>query len=225
MLRAIISFSVRHAGVVAGLAVAALIYGFFSLGKAQYDVFPEFAPPQVTIQTEAPGLSPEQVETLVTQPIENAVNGVSGIESLRSSSIQGLSVIKINFDPKSNIYLNRQVVAERLSALATQLPQGVQPPVLTPLTSSTSIVMIIGLSSESKSLQDIRTQADWVVTQRLLAVPGVAKVAVFGGEVRQLQIQLKPEQLTRYNLSIAEVLDAARRTTGVQGAGFIDTPN
>ncbi len=225
ILREIVSFSVRHAGVVAGLAVAALIYGSFSLSKAQYDVFPEFAPPQVVIQAEAPGLSPEQVEMLVTQPIENSVNGVSGIESLRSSSIQGLSLIKITFNPGSDIHLNRQAVAERLSAVAGQLPQGIQPPVLTPLTSSTSIMLAVGLSSQSKSLQDIRTQADWVVKQRLLAVPGVAKVSVFGGEVRQLQIQLKPEQLKRYNLSPAEVVDAARRATGVQGAGFIDTPN
>lgn len=223
MLRAIVSFSVRHAGVVTGLAIAGLIYGCFSLNKAQYDVFPEFAPPQVTIQAEAPGLSPEQVEMLVTQPIENTINGVSGIESLRSSSIQGLSIIKVNFDPRSDVYLNRQVVSERLST--TQLPQGMKPPVLTPLTSSTSIVLAIGLSSESKSLQALRTEADWTIKQRLLAVPGVAKVTVFGGEVKQLQIQLKPEQLTRYNLSLDEVLAAARRATGIQGAGFIDTPN
>ena len=225
MLRSIVAFAVRHASVVTGLAIGALIYGGYSLSHAQYDVFPEFAPPQVTIQTEAPGLSPEQVDVLVTQPVENAVNGVSGIESLRSSSIQGLSLIRVYFDVGSDVYLNRQVVAERLSAVASQLPQHVKPPEMTPLTSSTSTVLVAGLTSETRSLKELRADADWVVKQRLLAVPGVAKVTVFGGEVTQLQIQLKPEQLIRYGLSVADVLETARRATGVQGAGFIDTPN
>lgn len=225
MLRGIIGFSVRHAAVVAGLALAALGYGVANLGNAPYDVFPEFAPPQVTIQTEAPGLSPEQVEQLVTQPLENAVNGVSGIESLRSQSIQGLSVIRINFDLHSDVYRIRQLVAERLSAARSALPQGVQPAQISPLTSSTSIVLMLGLTSETKALLDLRSAADWTVKQRLLVAPGVAKVAVFGGEVRQLQIQIDPARLKRYNLSLAEVAEAARRATAVQGAGFIDTPN
>src|SRR5690348_499818 len=121
MLSAIVQFSLRFRGIVIALACALLSYGVYSLTQARYDVFPEFAPPQVVVQTEAPGLSPEQVEVLVTQPIENALIGVSGIGTLRSGSVQGLSVITVVFRPSSSIYLDRQVVSERLSTLSGQL--------------------------------------------------------------------------------------------------------
>ncbi len=224
-LAAIVGFSLRYKGVVIALAMLLAGYGFYAFSGAKYDVFPEFAPPQVTIQTEAPGLAPEQVEVLVTQPIENAINGVAGIEALRSQSIQGLSVITVTFDPKSDIFRDRQNVNERLTALATQLPRGVQAPAMSPLTSSTSIVMAIGLTSERQSLMDLRTLADWTLKPRLLAVPGVSKVAVFGGESKEFQVQVKPERLTKYDLALSEVLDVARRATGVRGAGFIDNAN
>lgn len=225
MLTHIVRFSLTYRGVVLALALILLGYGLYSLNKAQYDVFPEFAPPQATIQTEAPGLSPEQVEALVTQPIENAVNGVSGIESLRSSSIQGLSVIQITFDLHSDIYQDRQVVVERLTTLAGHLPQGVNAPVLTPLTSSMSVMYMVGLTSDTLTAMQLRTQADWVVKQRLLAVPGVAKISIYGGEVRQFQIQLLPDNLRRYNLAFEDVVAIARKATGIQGTGFIETPN
>ncbi len=225
MLTQIVHFSLRFRGVIIALACALVVHGLYTLSRAKYDVFPEFAPPQVAIQTEAPGLSPEQVEVLVTQPIENTINGVAGIESLRSASIQGLSLVTVTFYPKSDIYRNRQVVAERLATLVGQLPQGVQAPTMTPLTSSTSIVLVVGLISEKHSLMELRTLADWTVKQRLLAVPGVAKVAVFGGEVEQIQIQVQPEKLIKYNLTIKDILAAAQRATGVRGAGFIDSPN
>jgi Cu/Ag efflux pump CusA len=146
ILSAIVRFSLRFRGAVIALTFLLAGFGVYSLTKAKYDVFPEFAPPLVVIQTEAPGLSPEQVEMLVTQPVENAVNGVAGIEALRSGTIQGLSVVTVTFSPGSSIYLNRQLVAERLSTLAGRLPQGVQAPVITPLTSSTSVVLTVGLS-------------------------------------------------------------------------------
>ena len=225
MLTAIVRFSLRFRGVVIALACMLVGYGLYTLASAKYDVFPEFAPPLVVIQTEASGLSPEQVEVLVTQPIENAVNGVSGIESLRSGSIQGLSVITAAFKPNIDIYRARQVVAERLAIVATTLPKGVQPPAMTPLTTSTSVVLAIGLTSKERSLMDLRTIADWTIKQRLLAIPGVAKVAVFGGEVRQLQIQVKPEQLANFDLTLNDVLGATQRATGVLGAGFIENAN
>ena len=225
MLDAIVRFSLRFRGIVIAATTLFVVYGAYRLTQSKYDVFPEFAPPTVSIQTEAPGLAPEQVELLVTQPIENAINGIPGIEALRSGSIQGLSVITVAFQPGTDIYRDRQLVAERTGSVSTQLPQGVAAPVITPLTSSTSVIDVIGLTSSSRSLMDIRTIADWSVRQRLLAVPGVAKVAVFGGEVRQLQIQLSPAKLVRYGLSIGDVLDAARQATGIRGAGFIDTPN
>jgi CzcA family heavy metal efflux pump len=225
MLTAIVQFSLRFRGAVIALACVLTAYGLYALARAKYDVFPEFAPPQVVIQTEAPGLAPEQAEVLVTQPIENVIGGVPGIESLRSNSIQGLSVVKVTFSPNSDIYLNRQLIAERLSSLAKQLPEGVAAPVMTPLTSSTGTVLVSGVTSDKRSPMELRTIADWVVKQRLLSVPGVAKVTVFGGEVKQLQIQLRPDRLIQYNLTIEDVSVAARKATGVRGAGFIDNQN
>ena len=145
---AIIGFAIRFRGIIVALALVLLGYGALSVMRAKYDVFPEFAPPQVGIQTEAPGLTAEQVEILVTQPIENAINGVPGVQSLRSSSIQGLSVITIIFRPDSDIYRDRQVVGERLAEAAQQLPANVAAPTMTPLTSSSSsTVLVLGLTS------------------------------------------------------------------------------
>lgn len=225
MISAIVRFSLRFRGIVLALACLFAGYGLYQASQARYDVFPEFAPPQVVIQTEAPGLSPEQVEVLVTQPIESAVNGVAGIDTLRSSSIQGLSLVTVVFSAESDIYRDRQVVAERLAGLAGLLPEGVKAPGLTPLTTSTSVVLVVGLTAEKRSLMDVRTEAEWTVKPRLLAVPGVASVVIFGGEVRQLQIQVDPARLVRYDLSLDEVLTAARRATGLRGAGFIETEN
>ncbi len=222
---AIIRFAIRFRGIVAALACVLVAYGAYALTRAKYDVFPEFAPPQVSIQTEAVGLTPEQVEILVTRPIENAIGGVPGVQTLRSTSIQGLSVVTVFFAASSDIYRDRQVVAERLAAATQQLPQGIQPPIMTPLTSSTSRMLVIGLTSQTRSLMDLRTAADWTVRLRLLAVPGVASVTVFGGDKRSIQIQVHPDELIRYDLTLNDVLAAARRSTGVRGAGFVDTRN
>src|SRR5215471_2038305 len=154
---AIIGFAIRFRGVVIAVACLLLAYGVYALGRARYDVFPEFAPPQVAIQTEAVGLTPEQVEILVTRPIESAINGVPGVQTLRSSSIQGISVVTVFFDRASDIYRDRQVVAERLAAATQQLPQGVQPPVMTPLTSSTSRMLVIGLTTRTRSPMELRS--------------------------------------------------------------------
>ena len=225
MLQAIVRFSIRFRGVIIALACELLGYGIYSLKQARYDVFPEFAPPEVTIQTESPGLAPEQVEVLVTQPIENAINGVAGIQSLRSSSIQGLSVITVVFRASSNIFLDRQVVAERLSNLTGVLPSGVHPPTMTPLTSSTSTVLAVGLTWPGHNLMQLSTVADWTIRPPLLAVPGVAKVAIFGEAARQIQVQFRPERLIQYGLTVDDVIASARQATGIRGAGFVDTPN
>jgi CzcA family heavy metal efflux pump len=225
MLKALVGFSLRFRGIIIALACAFLAYGVYSLSQARYDVFPEFAPPEVVIQTEAPGLAPEQVEVLVTQPIENEMVGIPGIESLRSATIQGLSVITAVFRPSSSIYLDRQVVGERLSSLEGVLPAGVHPPTMAPLTSSTSITMAVGLSWPGHPLMDLTTIADWTVRPRLLAVPGVAKVSIFGEAARQIQIQFSPERLIQYNLAVDDVTAAAQQATGIRGAGFVDTPN
>lgn len=222
---AVVAFAVRFRGIVLALATLLLGYGAVSLTQAKYDGFPEFAPPQVGVQAEAPGLTAEQVEVLVTQPIENAINGVPGVESLRSVSIQGLSVITVIFDSGTDIFLNRQVVSERLAEAAQKLPANIPPPTITPLTSSSSTVLVMGLTSKTRSLMDLRTLADWTLRPRLLAVHGVSKVAVFGSEVRSLQVQIRPDQLLRYNLSIEDVQEAARKATAITGAGFIEMGN
>jgi CzcA family heavy metal efflux pump len=221
----IIATAIRFRGILVALSFLLLGYGALSITQSKYDVFPEFAPPQVGIQTEAPGLTPEDIEILVTQPLENAISGVSGIQSLRSASIQGLSVVTVTFDPGSDVYRDRQVVAERLAYAAQQLPTGIKPPVITPLTSSSSTVLVAGLTSKTHDLMELRTVADWTVKLRLLAVPGVSKVAVFGGDVRSIQVQVHPDQLISHGLSFDDVIATAHKATAVRGAGFIDTPN
>ncbi len=225
MLAAIVRFSLRFRGIIVALSLVFVCYGLYRLSRAKYDVFPEFAPPQVIIQNEASGLSSEQVEILVTQPIENAVNGVPGVKSLRSASIQGLSVIALTFNSGSDIYRDRQMVAEQLATVSVQLPKGIASPVMTPLTSSTSVVLVAGLTSDARSLMELRAIADWTVKPRLLAVPGVAKVVVFSRDVRQLQIQVNPDLLIKFNLGLTDVLAASRRATGVRGAGLIEGKN
>lgn len=224
-LAAIVHFSLSFRGVVLVLAALLVGYGLLTLTRSRYDVFPEFAPPQVAIQTEAPGLSPEQVEVLATQPIENVVNGLPSLQSLRSQSIQGFSVITASFDPGSDIDKDRQRLGERLSTIAGALPQGVSVPVMSPLTSSTSTVLIAGLTSETRSLMELRTLADWTLKPALLAVSGVAKIAVYGGDTKEFEIQIQQDKLFQYGLSVDEIVSAARRATGVRGAGFITTPN
>src|SRR5260370_760434 len=225
MLRAILEFSLRFRGIVIALACLAVLYGLYATEHARLGVFPEFAPPQVTIQTEGPGLSPEQVETLVTQRIENALIGTAGLESIRSSSIQGLSVVTITFSEGTEIYRARQMVGERLLEITSQMPQGVAAPIIAPLTSATSTIMAIGLTADARSAMELRTIADWTVRPRLLAVPGVAKVSIYGGGERELQIQVDPARLLGHGVSIDEVISAARASTGVRVAGFVETRN
>jgi CzcA family heavy metal efflux pump len=223
MLERIVVWSIRFRGVVVAVALVLLGYGIYVTAHARLDVFPEFAPPQVNIQTETPGLAPEETEALVTRPIENAVNGVSGLQSLRSQSIQGLSVVIAIFAPGTDIMRARQLVGERLQEVAGRLPRDVATPTMAPLTSATSTMLVLGLTSTRRSLVELRTFADWTLRPQLLAVPGVAKVVIFGGEVRQLQIQVRPERLQAYGLAIGDVLAAGRQATAVRGAGFVDT--
>ena len=225
MLNGIIGFSLRFRGVVYALAILAVGYGLYALTQAKLDVFPEFAPPTTVIQTEAPGLSSEQVEALVTQPIENALAGTSGVRSMRSTSLQGLSAVTLVFADRSNVLQARQLVAERVNGLAATLPAGVQPPRMLPLTTATSVVLIIGMTSKARSLMELHDIAEWTVRPQLLSVPGVADAIVFGGDTRQLQIQVDPAKLMRYGISIQDVVAAARMSTGVRGAGFIESEN
>ena len=225
MLTAIVRFAIRLRGVVISLACLLAGYGIYTLYQSNLDVFPEFAPPLAIIQTEAPGLSSEQVETLVTQPIENALGGTVGLETLRSKSLQGLSMVTLTFRDGMDVYRARQLASERLGAVAGKLPLGVKPPALLPLSSSTSVALVVGLTSDNRSAMQLHNFAQWTLRPQLLGLPGVADVVVFGGDVQQFQIQVDPQKLVRYGLSLQDVLSAARRATGVRGAGFLENAN
>ena len=222
MMSAIVRFAIRFYGVIIGLALLVVLYGVYSLSRSNLDVFPEFSPTQIIIQTESPGLSAELVESLITQPIETAIAGTVGVEDMRSQSIPGLSVVTVIFEQRSDIYRNRQVVAERLSTL--HLPSGIVANI-TPLTSSASTVLGFGVTSKKISLMALRTAVDWTIVPHLLAIPGVADVNVFGGEVRQFQVQIDPAKLVQYQLNMSDVVAAAQQATGVSGAGYIQNNN
>jgi CzcA family heavy metal efflux pump len=224
MLAQLIKFSIRYYGIVILIGLLVVLYGSYRFMTAGLDIFPEFSPKQVIIQTESPGLASEQVELLVSQQIELAISGVIGLKTVRSESIQGLSVVTALFSEDSDIYRNRQLINERLANLAAKLPQGIVP-VAVPLSSSSATVMTLGLSSAHADLMTLRNLADWTIAPRLLGVSGVADVNVFGGEIKQLQIQAKPELLMRFNLSIEELIAAVRKATLIQGSGFIETIN
>jgi Cu/Ag efflux pump CusA len=225
MLSRIVQFSLRHRVVVVALGFVLVAYGLYVTTQTRLDVFPEFAPPQVVIQTEAPGLSSEEVEQLVTVPIESELNGTPSLKDIRSQSIQGLSIVTLVFRESTDVFRDRQMVSERLGEVTSQLPQQVGPPRMGPLTSSTSLTLVMGLTSTNRSSMELRTFADWTFRPYLLSVPGVAKVDTFGGDIRQLQVSVKPDCLRAYGLSLDEVLAAARQATGVRGAGYIDTAN
>jgi CzcA family heavy metal efflux pump len=222
MMRSLVSLCVRNHGVVAVLTLLALVLGCWGALRAPVDVFPEFVPSQVDIQTEAPGFAPQQVEELVTRPIENVVNGAAGLATLRSESIPGLSVITITFADGVDLYTARQGISERLSELGSSLPTGVSSPKLSPLVSSTMDLLKVGLVSDKVDAYTLRDTADWVIKPRLLAVPGVAHAIVFGGDVRQIQILPDPKKLAGFNITFTEVADAARASLTLRGAGFID---
>jgi Cu/Ag efflux pump CusA len=225
MLQAIVDWSLRNRLAVVVLAAILLVVGVYSTTRAKLDVFPEFAPPQVTIQTEAPGLSPGEVEQLVTLPIESAVNGIPRLDTLRSQSIQGLSVITVIFQDGTDIYRARQQVAERLAELSGQFPAGVRPPRLAPLTTATGRLVTVGFTSPALSLMELRDRVQWQVRPRLLGIRGVAQVTLYGGDMRQFQVQVKPDALAARNLTLTDVLEAARQASGIRGAGFLENGN
>jgi CzcA family heavy metal efflux pump len=225
LLARLVAASLRHRGVVLAAALAVGLYGAWTARHAELDVLPDFAPPLVVVQTEAPGLAPDQVETLVTTPIESALGGMVGLESLRSESIQGLSVVTAQFSEATDVYRARQLLAESLADVATRLPAGVQPPRPSPLTSATMDVLKIGLTSRIRTPMELRTLADWVIRPRLLMVPGVARINIFGGEVRQIQVTIDAQRLRAHGLAMSDVVAAARAATAVRGAGFIETEN
>src|SRR6266436_2267235 len=225
MIAAIIRWSLRFPLVVCALAAMLAVYGVLVLARAKYDVFPEFVPPQAAVQTEAPGLVAEQVELLVTLPIEQAISGASGVQAVRSETISGLSVVTVVFQENVDPYRARQIVAEALGQVSARLPLGVKPPKLEPLTSSTMDLLKLGFVSEALSAMQLRDLVQWTIRPRLLAVPGVARATLYGGDERQLQVEVAPRELNARDLAFGDVVAAVRSATGVRGGGFIETPN
>ena len=225
MLAAIVRWSLRFPVVACVLAGMLVLYGVLVLARARYDVFPEFVPPQAAVQTEAPGLVAEQVELLVTLPIEQAISGASGVQAVRSETISGLSVVIVVFQENIDPYRARQIVAEALGQVSARLPLGVKAPKLEPLTSSTMDLLKLGFVSDALSPMQLRDLVQWTIRPRLLAVPGVARATLYGGDERQLQVQVEPRELNARDLAFGDVVAAVRSATGVRGGGFIETPN
>jgi CzcA family heavy metal efflux pump len=225
MLAGLVRLAVRRYGIVSALALVLLVYGTYRILNASLDIFPEFAAKRVVVQTEVPGYSPEQVETLVTLQVEKSLAGLLGLASIRSESLQGLSVVTAVFGEDTDLYRDRQLVGERLATLQGQLPTGIGLPQAVPLSSSSATVLTVGVSSAKLNLMELRSLVDWTIVPRLMAVPGVADVNVFGGDIKQLQIQVEPDRLRRYALSLDDVLRAAEKATGLRGAGFVENEN
>ena len=221
-MRALVAWCVRRRGAVLVLALLALVLGAWEAARVPLDVFPEFVPVQVEVQTEAPGFAPEQVEQLVTRPIEAALNGAPDLAAMRSESIPGLSVISLNFADNADPYRARQGIAERVAEVASSLPAGIGTPTLSPLVSSTMDLLKIGLVSDRLDPYALRDLAQWVLRPQLLAVPGVARIIVFGGAVRQIQIQPNMDKLAAYGITLTEVADAGRAALALRGTGFVD---
>ncbi|RAM49977.1 MAG: CusA/CzcA family heavy metal efflux RND transporter [Hapalosiphonaceae cyanobacterium JJU2] len=225
MLNSIVKWSIAQRWLVVIASIIISLWGFRVLTQMPLDVFPAFAPPQVEIQTEAPGLAPEEVESLVTRPIESAINGTPGVETVRSSSAVGISVVKVIFSWDTEIYRARQLVTERLQQAQSQLPQGVEPPQISPINSPLGAVIKYAFTSETTPLMEVRRIVDWQVKNRLLAVPGVTQIVVFGGDVRQYQVLVDPNKLKAFNVSLNEVTEATEKANVNAPGGFLINPD
>jgi Cu/Ag efflux pump CusA len=210
MLDHAIRWSIRNRFLVLAGAAVLLVVGMITAFRMPVDVFPDLTAPTVTVLTEAHGMAPEEVETLVTFPVETAVNGATGVRRVRSSTAQGISIVWVEFDWGTDIFRARQIVTEKLQLVGAQLPAGVDPPVLAPITSIMGEIMLVAITSSGHATpMDVRSVADWNVRRRLLAVPGVAQVVPLGGEVRQYQVLVDPARLRSFDVTLHDVVAAA----------------
>jgi cation efflux system protein involved in nickel and cobalt tolerance len=225
MLSSLIKWSIERRWLVILGAIVTAIVIFRTIIQMPLDVFPTFAPPQVEIQTEAPGLAPEEVESLVTLPIESAMNGTPGISAVRSSSAASVSAVRIVFNWGTDIYQARQLVTERLQTAVSKLPQGVAAPQIAPISSPIGTILTYAFTADTTSLMDVRRIVDWQVTNRLLAVPGVTQVIAYGGDVRQYQVLVSPEKLVAFNVSLQNVSEAVAAANVSAAGGYLITPD
>ena len=208
MLNKIIQFSLNNRLIVVVAAVLLMLAGTYTSTRMEVDVFPDLNAPTVVVMTEAKGMAAEEVERLVTFPVETAVNGATRVRRVRSSSTTGFSVVWVEFDWGTDIYRARQIVSEKLAVVGDALPPQAGNPTLGPQSSILGEMVIVGLTSDTTSLQDLRTLADWTIRPRLLSTGGVAQVSVLGGEIREYQILLNPQKMKHYGVSLDEALDA-----------------
>ena len=225
MLSWLVSTSLRLRVAIVALMTMVLVVGFRVVSQTPMDVFPEFAPPYVEIQTEVPGLSTAEVEALVTVPIENALNGTPWVQTIRSKSVMGLSSVVLFFKQDVDIQSARQMVQERLSLAAESLPDVAKHPVMLQPLSSTSRALKIGISSKTLTQMEMSALAKWIIRPRLLSIPGVANVAIWGERDRQLQVLVDPDRLRAHNITLAQIEQAAGDAVELTGGGYLDTPN
>lgn len=221
MLNKIIHFSLHNRLVVLFLAIILIIAGIFVSKQTEVDVFPDLNAPTVVVMTEANGMAAEEVEQLVSFPIETSVNGATGVRRVRSTSTNSFSVVWVEFDWGTDIYLARQIVSEKLAIVSESLPQNIGKPTLGPQSSILGEVLIIGLTSDSTSMLDLRTLADWSIRPRLLSTGGVAQVSVIGGDLKEYQIQLNPNKMQHYGVTLNEVLEATKQMNLNTNGGVI----
>lgn len=221
MLNRIIHFSLHNRLLVLVAAVLLTMTGIFTTGKTEVDVFPDLNAPTVVVMTEANGMAAEEVEQLVTFPIETAVNGATHVRRVRSSSSTGFSVVWVEFDWDTDIYLARQIVSEKLAAVTESLPENVGKPTLGPQSSILGEVLIVGLTADSTSMIDLRTLADWTIRPRLMSTGGVSQVSVLGGDVKEYQILLHPGRMAHYGVTLGEVLAATGQMNRNTNGGVI----
>ncbi len=223
MLNSIIRFALRQQVLVIAAAVFLIGYGSWQALKMPIDVFPDLNRPRVVIMTEAPGMAPEEVESLITFPLETAMNGASGVEVVRSSSGVGISVVYVEFAWGTNIYTDRQVVAERMQIVQDRLPPGIAPQ-LAPISSIMGQILMLGMWSDDSSVSpmELRTNADWVVRQRLLTIPGVSQVFTMGGQRKQFQVQVDPNAMLQYGVTLNQVESAVIKSNENATGGYLD---
>ena len=221
MLNKIIHFALHNRILVLAATCFLLVWGVYSTITSEIDVFPDLNAPTVVIMTEAPGYAPEEIEKTVTFPIETAMNGATGVRRVRSSSSTGFSVVRVEFDWSTDIYKARQTVSEKLSTAASQFPAGVKTPVLGPQSSILGEMLIIGLTSDSTSIDDLRTIADRAIRPRILALGGISEVQVIGGGIKEYQILLDLEKMRHFNVTLDEVSEATRNMNNNVGGGIL----